>query len=119
MSTLNPSSETMQNLARSPRQNLFTLKDRSIVREGLAKLQAVEQEIVALRFWENNTITEIASILDLSWQEVEAHLKQALVKLQEYCLNHKKFSRAKSSGGQECLKQNSLSKPTASSKKVA
>jgi DNA-directed RNA polymerase specialized sigma subunit len=103
MNALNLNSETMQNLDRSPRFNLFTVKDHSIVREGVAALQGYEHSVVLLRFWESNTISEIAEILDLSWQDVEKYLSQAIVKLKKFCEAKQDFSRASAHGDQSCL----------------
>jgi len=90
---LSSNKETMQDLGRGPLGNLFTGKDHSIVREAVGKLDKTEHTIVLMRFWEQNTISEIAEILDLSWTEVESRLTQALEKLKAFCLSKADFSR--------------------------
>ena len=86
--------EIMQDMGRGPRFNLFTAQDHAIVRQAVAQLEGYEHSVVVMRFWEKNTISEIAEILDLSWQEVEKYLAQALIKLKSICLGDSSCSRA-------------------------
>lgn len=86
--------ETFQNLDRGSKSNLFTEKDHAIVRAALANLKGPEHQIVLMRFWEQNTLSEIAEILDLSVQEVEKHLASAFQTLKRVCLKNPEFSRA-------------------------
>ena|SRR5689334_20606711 len=111
--------ELMQNLSRGPQSNIFSFKDHAIVREAIAQLQDDEQSVIVLRFWEKNTITEIASILDLTWNEVEQHMSQALSKLQKFCLETKGFSRSTLPEENVCGNQKSFSKQLSSPERVA
>ena len=86
-----------QELSRGQLFDLFSAKDHAIVRNAIAQLEGHEHTIILMRFWENNTIDEIAEILDLTWQEVERYLSQALTKLKAFCLNHPGFSRTSKS----------------------
>lgn len=94
--------ELMQDLSRGPRCNIFSSKDQGVVRRAVANLQGNEHAVVVLRFWESNTISEIAGILDLTWQEVESYLTQALTKLKVFCLKDREFSRSEKEGGAAC-----------------
>ena len=94
--------EFKQDLSRGPRCNIFSSNDQAVVRKAVAQLHGNEHAVIVLRFWEANTISEIAGILDLTWQEVETHLTQALIKLKNLCLKDREFSRSEKSGGALC-----------------
>ena len=94
--------ELMQDLSRGPQSNIFSSNDQAVVRKAVAQLQGHEHSVVVLRFWEANTISEIAGILDLTWQEVESYLTQALIKLKSICLKDREFSRSGNPGGVLC-----------------
>ena len=89
--------ELMQNVDRGPIRNIFTGVDHRIVIQALAKLQGHEYKAVKLRFWENNTVSEIAQILNLSWDEAERTLVHALKKLKSMCVANPDFSRIRKS----------------------
>lgn len=91
---LNVNTETLQNLERGPRSNLFSGKDHEIVRKALAQLEGPEHQVIVMRFWEKNTLDEISEILEISVQEVEKYLVQAMAKLKMICLGNPAFSRA-------------------------
>lgn len=111
--------EVMADISRGPRSDIFTLKDHTIVREAVAKLKGLEHEIVVRRFWENNTISEIAEILDLSWSEVEKALAIALEKLKVYCVKNQDFSRSVRGGRSQCGNQMPVSDILGKLKKAA
>ncbi len=94
--------EFMQDLARGSTQPLFSNVDYSILRKNLSQLQGHERSVVMLRFWESNTISEIAEILELTWQDVESYLTRALAKLKNLCLENQEFSRSTPSGETKC-----------------
>lgn len=72
----------------------FTEKDISIVRLGMQNLLITKRQILYLRYWENHSIEEIASMLDMSWDEVDRSIEEAQEELKEFCLNHPGFSLA-------------------------
>ena len=70
----------------------FTAKDIEVVRNGLNFLSFLERQIIIYRFWENQTIEEIATVLELSWSEIDEVINEAIEKLRAFCLEHPNFS---------------------------
>lgn len=94
MVPMNFNLETMQILDRSPRFNLFSSQDHAIVKQAMSRLDGREKCVVLLRFWEGNTVSQIAEILDIPLQEVICYLSRALKKLKPACLGNPEFSRS-------------------------
>jgi DNA-directed RNA polymerase specialized sigma24 family protein len=70
----------------------FTAKDIEVVRNGLNFLSFLERQIIIYRFWENQTIEEIATALELSWSEIDELINEAIEKLRTFCLEQPNFS---------------------------
>lgn len=85
--------ETMTNLGRGPKLNLFTSADHGIVKQALSCLTETERMIVSMRFWENRKVPEIVAQLNLRQRAVEAHLQTAFEKLKNICMDDSRFSR--------------------------
>lgn len=56
----------------------------SPLREALKGLPPESQRAVFLRFWENNTIEEIAKDLRVSWDHADFLIDQAIFELREF-----------------------------------
>lgn len=74
-------------------QCLFSEVDHHVVREGLKRLSEKDRDIVLMRFWENCTLAEIGSALQITSEEVESRLKASFVQLKEWCTAHPRFTR--------------------------
>lgn len=74
-------------------QNLFTPTDHEIIRHALATLDWESRFIVEMRFWEFNSIKDIALLTETTWEEVDQSLRKSFQKIKTYCLNHCAFSR--------------------------
>ena len=48
---------------------------------ALGELSSLQIEIVQMRFWEELTIDQIASVVCLTWDEVDALINETLAKL--------------------------------------
>ena len=66
----------------------FTPQDMEIVRAGLNFLSFVESQVLIYRFWENQTIEEISDQIEMTWDETDYLITEALEKLRAYCLAH-------------------------------
>lgn len=71
----------------------FSAEDQIIARSLSRKLQTRQRQVVALRFWYDCSIFEIAGLLGISWDEADRVIKDALVRLKQGCLAHPHFSR--------------------------
>ncbi len=72
---------------------LFTEQDYQCLRRALRALSDREFRIVVMRFWELNTIEEIATALKSSWTEIDRTIEGTLPKLRQICLMNPDFSR--------------------------
>ena len=70
----------------------FTSNDVEIVRAGLSYLSTCDRQILIYRFWEDKTIDEIASLLEMKWEEVNRRLETGLTDLKQFCLGQSDFS---------------------------
>lgn len=70
----------------------FTSNDVEIVRTGLSYLTTCERQILIYRFWEDKTIDEIATILEMKWEEVNRSIESALENLKHFCFGQSDFS---------------------------
>lgn len=70
----------------------FTEKDQAILREGITRLSFIDRQIIINRFWENQTIEEIADTFQMSWDEVDQSIEKSQRILKAYCLTQKEFS---------------------------
>lgn len=70
----------------------FTSNDVEIVRAGLSDLTTCEQQILIYRFWEDKTIEEIATLLEMKWEEVNRSIETALEYLKDFCIGQSDFS---------------------------
>ena len=70
----------------------FTSNDIEIVRTGLSYLTTCERQILIYRFWEDKTIEEIATLLEMKWEEVNRSIESALKKLKNFCIGQSDFS---------------------------
>jgi DNA-directed RNA polymerase specialized sigma subunit len=70
----------------------FTEKDQAILREGITLLSFIDRQIIINRFWENQTIEEIAETFLMSWDEVDQSIEESMETLKSYCLSQKEFS---------------------------
>ncbi len=77
-----------------PAHNLFTKGDHDFIRKAVIGLPKNEGSVVLLRFWNENSIEEIAGILNLNLKQVELLLHKAILRLKTQCLHHPEFSRA-------------------------
>lgn len=59
------------------------------LRAEIRKLDEYEQIALHLRMWENLLIYDIAAILNLSWDETDKLIENALVQLRRNLLNNK------------------------------
>jgi len=57
------------------------VEEREVLREAIAKLPPEEQEILLLRFVENKTQTEIATLVGVSQMQVSRLVARSLKKL--------------------------------------
>lgn len=73
---------------------LFSKGDYRIVRDAVQQLDDEDKAVVALKFWENYSNTEIADALRLPIEEIERRLKRAFRLLKVWCENHPDFSRS-------------------------
>ena len=72
---------------------LFTIRDRTIVRDKINFLPKLQARAIHLRFWEQCTVADIASEFGKPWDEVNDLLKEALRNLRKLCIAHREFSR--------------------------
>lgn len=75
-------------------QNRFTTTDHLIVRTAVKRLPTLLSEVMALRFWQNYSILEIADEIGVSDKIVEIAITQAIRTLREECLICPAFSRS-------------------------
>lgn len=76
-------------------KEVFSKEEQKVVREAVLRLPIDEKLIVLLRFWENNSIQDIAETLEMPWDEVERSLKKSLKKLKELCTADPNFGENK------------------------
>lgn len=72
----------------------FSKMDHQLVRAALRELSNGHRRAVYLRFWENQSIEDIAQTLGRSWNEVDDLLEEAFEKIRETCEEHQGFSRS-------------------------
>ncbi|MGE0633880.1 MAG: sigma factor-like helix-turn-helix DNA-binding protein [Pseudobdellovibrionaceae bacterium] len=75
-------------------ENQFTPADHIIVRTAVKRLPGLLLQIMALRFWQNRSIVEVAEEIGISVKNVEDGITQALRILREECLRCPAFSRS-------------------------
>jgi len=63
------------------RQQRDSAADLKILRSLLPTLSLNEQNAIRLRFWENMSINEIATMLDLSWSAADRLIEDSIQKL--------------------------------------
>lgn len=75
-------------------QNIFTVTDHAIVRKAIAEvLDEKECQAVLLRFWENELLEDIGVAMQLPVSSVEMLLRDAFIKLKNFCQSAELFSR--------------------------
>ena len=62
------------------KQRLAANKNVELYR-ALAELSSLQIEIIQMRFWEELTIDQIASVVCLTWDEVDGLINETLAKL--------------------------------------
>jgi DNA-directed RNA polymerase specialized sigma24 family protein len=75
-------------------ENLFTPTDYVIIRAAVRGLPGLLGAIVEMRFWQKQSLVEIAVELGVSEKMIERSLSQATRMLREQCLRHPAFSRS-------------------------
>ena len=77
----------------SQQNSLFTPTDHEILKRAMLMLDWESRFIIEMRFWEFNTIEDIARLMSMTWDEVDQSLKTSFNKIKDYCVNHHEFSR--------------------------
>jgi DNA-directed RNA polymerase specialized sigma24 family protein len=84
----------VSNIPKRKRDNIFTNIDHVIVRSAVRRLPGLLSEIMAMRFWQNNSVVEIAQELGVSVRTVDEAITNAIRILREECLRNPGFSRS-------------------------
>lgn len=74
----------------------FNQFDYLVVRRAMDELPLLEKLVVEMRFFHNFSISEIARLLRMGWDEAESLIDSALTILRQQCLSDPRFSRSTS-----------------------
>ena len=66
-----------------------------ILNKLIKKLPLRHKTVIRLRFWDNQTIEEIAKAMRLTWNEANQLIEEAKILLRNMCLNDPAFSLKK------------------------
>ncbi len=72
--------------------NLFSEKDKTLLRQKMKTLGKLELLILSMRFWDNMLIEEIANCLRLPWDHVNETIDKAILKLRNELMNDLSFN---------------------------
>ena len=60
-----------------------------VVEKGLCRLDEIERRAIFLRFWQPFTISQIADLMNLSWDEADRLIDQAVAKIRAVLIEKK------------------------------
>ena len=75
----------------------FNEFDKNLVRSFLRKLPQDQRTAIVLKFWEDYSLSQIASELEITWDGAAHLIENGIQSLRKYCLSHPEFSLAYSS----------------------
>lgn len=72
----------------------YSLHQKMALHRLIENLEPREIEVLRLHYWETMSLTEIATVLRIDWQDVKAIFNSAHDKLRSLCLNHQAFRKS-------------------------
>lgn len=64
-----------------------------VIEKALKVLDETERRVIFLRFWEPNTIAQVADMIGIAWEEADQLIDCAVQKIQKEIKKHKAKAR--------------------------